>query len=78
MNILKLSKNFSDCVACISLLSACSLGTQSSISPHLKELSLTKFSLSQTRKGGRGVHDREHVYTLGGFMLMYGKTNTIL
>ena len=28
--------------------------------------------------GGRGVQDREHVYTRGGFMLMYGKTNTIL
>ena len=27
---------------------------------------------------GRGVYDREHVYTRGGFMLMYGKTNTIL
>ena len=31
------------------------------------------------RKGGeRGVQDGEHVYTRGGFMLMYGKTNTIL
>ena len=28
--------------------------------------------------GGREVHDGEHVYTRGGFMLMYGKTNTIL
>ena len=28
--------------------------------------------------GGRGVHDGEHVYTHGGCMLMYGKTNTIL
>ena len=28
--------------------------------------------------GGRGVRDGEHVYTHGGFMLMYGKTNTIL
>ena len=28
--------------------------------------------------GGRGVQDSEHVYTRGGFMLMYGKTNTIL
>ena len=28
--------------------------------------------------GGRGVEDGEHVYTRGGFMLMYGKTNTIL
>jgi len=29
-------------------------------------------------RGGRGVQDGEHVYTCGGFMLMYGKTNTIL
>ena len=28
--------------------------------------------------GGRRVQDGEHVYTGGGFMLMYGKTNTIL
>ena len=28
--------------------------------------------------GGRGVQDAEHVYTCGGYMLMYGKTNTIL
>ena len=28
--------------------------------------------------GGRGVQAGEHVYTRGGFMLMYGKTNTIL
>ena len=28
--------------------------------------------------GGRGVQYGEHVYTHGGFMLMYGKTNTIL
>ena len=27
---------------------------------------------------GRGVPVGEHVYTHGGFMLMYGKTNTIL
>ena len=27
---------------------------------------------------GRGVQDREHVYTRGRFMLTYGKTNTIL
>ena len=31
-----------------------------------------------TGRGGRGVQDGEHVYTRGGFMLMYGKTNTIL
>ena len=28
--------------------------------------------------GGRGVRDGEHMYTCGGFMLMYGKNNTIL
>ena len=28
--------------------------------------------------GGRRVQDGEHVYTCGGFMLMYGKTNTIV
>jgi len=28
--------------------------------------------------GGRGVQDGEHVYTRGRYMLMYGKTNTIL
>ena len=31
------------------------------------------------REGGeRGVQDGEHVYTCGRFVLMYGKTNTIL
>ena len=28
--------------------------------------------------GGRGVQDGKHMYTHGGFMSMYGKTNTIL
>ena len=28
--------------------------------------------------GGRGIQDGEHEYTRGGFMSMYGKTNTIL
>ena len=28
--------------------------------------------------GGRRVQDGEHVYARGGFMLIYGKTNTIL
>ena len=27
---------------------------------------------------GRRVQDGEHMYTRGGFMSMYGKTNTIL
>ena len=29
-------------------------------------------------EGGRGVQDGKHVYIRGRFMLMYGKTNTIL
>ena len=29
-------------------------------------------------EGDGGVQDGEHVYTSGGYMLMYGKTNTIL
>ena len=28
--------------------------------------------------GGRGLQDWEHVCTRGRFMLMYGKTNTVL
>ena len=28
--------------------------------------------------GGWRVQDGEHMYTCGGFMLIYGKTNTIL
>ena len=30
------------------------------------------------REMGGGAQDGEHVYTHGRFMLMYGKTNTIL
>ena len=26
---------------------------------------------------GRGVQDEEHMYTSGGFMSMYGKTNIV-
>ena len=29
-------------------------------------------------RGGKGVQDGEHMYTHGGFMSMYGKTNTVL
>ena len=28
--------------------------------------------------GGRRVRDGEHMYTCGGFILIYGKTNTIM
>ena len=30
------------------------------------------------KDGGRGDQDWEFMYTRGGFMLMYGKTNTVL
>ena len=30
------------------------------------------------REEEEGVQDGEHMYTCSGFMLMYGKTNTIL
>ena len=29
-------------------------------------------------EGGRGIQDREHVYARGRFMMMSGKTNTVL
>ena len=29
-------------------------------------------------EGGRRVQDGEHMYTCGGFILIFGKTNTIL
>ena len=32
----------------------------------------------QRGREGRGVQDGEHVYTCQGFMLMYGKANTVL
>ena len=28
--------------------------------------------------GGRGVQDWEHMYTRGGFIVMYGKASTVL
>ena len=31
-----------------------------------------------TQSDGVGVQNGEHMYTRGGFMLMYGKTTTIL
>ena len=41
---------------------------------------LSYIAFIMLRYGGRweGVQDWEHMYTHGGFMLMYGKTNTIL
>ena len=38
----------------------------------------TRYIFLYGEGGGRGVQDGEHAYTRGGFMLMYGKTNTIL
>ena len=42
-------------------------------------LSQDRFGYSRFGEGGgQRVQDGEHVYTCGGFMLIYGKTNTIL
>ena len=30
------------------------------------------------RKMGGGVHDGAHMYTCGGFILIFGKTNTVM
>ena len=30
------------------------------------------------REEGGGVQDGEHMYTCGGFILIFGKTNTIM
>ena len=36
------------------------------------------FKIILANGGGRKVQGGEHVYTYGRFMLIYGKTNTIL
>ena len=38
----------------------------------------SKEERGEIRKPSSGVQDGEHMYTRGGFMSMYGKTNTIL
>ena len=37
-----------------------------------------KFTVRYGEGGGSGVQDGEHMYACGGFMLMCGRTNTIL
>ena len=48
----------------------------------MRKLELSEREYTKNRNGGegggRGVQDWEHVYTRGRFILMYGKTNTIL
>ena len=44
----------------------------------LRHLLLGRKTMTNGDGGGRGVQDGEHVYTCGGFMLMYDKTITIL
>jgi len=36
------------------------------------------WSRHRKKLGGRRVQDGEHVYTCGGFILIFGKTNTIM
>jgi len=38
----------------------------------------TTEKISKGEEFGMTIQDGEHVYTCGGFMLIYGKTNTIL
>ena len=42
---------------------------------------LVDMGISKTlfgEEGGRWVQEGEHMYTCGGFILIFGKTNTIL
>ena len=49
------------------------------VSPSNEYSGLISFRMDWLGEGGRrGVQDGEHMYTCGGFMLMCGKTNTIL
>ena len=43
-----------------------------------KKVPETVLYICTGREEGGGVQDGEHVYTCGEFMLMYGKTDTIL
>ena len=45
---------------------------------NVKWMKRFKMHMHSGEGGGRRVQDGEHVYTCGGFMLIYGKTNTIL
>ena len=39
---------------------------------------ITPSTLGEGGGGGGVVQDGEHMYTHGGFLSMYGKTNTVL
>ena len=45
---------------------------------HSKPVLLDNPEAWGVERGGRGVHVWELMYTSGGFMSMYGKTNTVL
>ena len=42
------------------------------------EIQIVIKNFLKNKSTGRGVQDGEHAYSCGRFMLMYGKTNTIL
>ena len=46
--------------------------------PKLTVQIVGKFHLGREEAGGRRVQDGEHMYTCGGFILIFGKTNTIM
>ena len=52
------------------------------VDPGVKPVSLVSPALAPEgwygEGGGRRVQDGEHMYTCGGFILIFGKTNTIM
>ena len=49
-------------------------GAEKTGQPHVKDNPEGQYEEGVWRR----IQDGEHMYTCGGFMLMYGKTNTIL
>ena len=39
---------------------------------------LSRLAARNGEGGGRRVQDGEHMYTCGGFILIFGKTNTVM
>ena len=54
---------------------------QQSSPQYFTQLSLRKYNIrdgmGREEGGGRRVQDGEHMYTCGGFILIFGQTNTI-
>ena len=46
--------------------------------PNAKHLASHNAFAQNGGGGGRRVQDGEHMYTCGGFILLFGKTNTVM